>query len=87
MQKQFRLCQLQLLQGVHLAFPPMNTQCGSFPFEEVVRTGCAPECLLEKIEHAGFLGLRNTSLPRLLRAKSILRHGASQGPHWKPVLA
>ena len=31
--------------------------------------------------------MRVTSLPRLLRAKNISRHGASQGPHWKPVLA
>lgn len=84
--KVFRLCQVQLLQGVHLDFPPMNTQCGSFPFEDIVRTGCIPESLLEKSEHASPVGMRNTSFPRLPRAKNISRNGVFQGPHWKPVL-
>ena len=65
----------------------MNTQSGSFPFEDIVRTGCIPESPLEKSEHASPVGTRNTSLPRLLRAKNISRNGVFQGPHWKLVLA
>lgn len=56
--REFRLCQVQLLQGVHLDFPPMNTQCGSFPFEDIVRTGCIPESSLEKSERASPVGTR-----------------------------